>query len=279
KATLTATTWEQMLALRLTPSARSVQVSGNHIDLTPLTEVREAENVFVYGSMDLTDLTPLASLPRLKHLVLSRCSAVRDLTPLAGSGLDYIALYMLDPKLSLEPLGEMTRLTGVYIAHPALIESLAELPLGPGLTRLFLQRQIRYASLDGIERWPLLTELMLAGQWQLRELCRMPDVLGRLSYLGLSELEALDAGVLAGAARLQTLTLHDCELLGGLDALRELPLLTGVTLSRSTATGAPLDLSPLAELPALTVTVADNMPLTGADQIPPERLRRTRTRP
>ncbi|MFK8912862.1 leucine-rich repeat domain-containing protein, partial [Streptomyces sp. YS-3] len=81
KATLTATTWEQMLALRLTPSARSVQVSGNHIDLTPLTEVREAENVFVYGSMDLTDLTPLASLPRLKHLVLSRCSAVRDLTP------------------------------------------------------------------------------------------------------------------------------------------------------------------------------------------------------
>ncbi|MFF1479198.1 NACHT domain-containing protein [Streptomyces sp. NPDC058301] len=279
RAALTVTTPEQLLALRLVPDARCIQVSGNHIDLTPLTEVREAERVFVYGSMDLADLTPLARLPRLNHLVLSRCSAVRDLTPLAGSGLEYIAVNLLDPDLSLEPLGEMTGLTRVYIGHPALIESLAELPLGPQLTALYLQRQIRYASLTGIERWPLLTDLTLAGQSQLRELSRMPDLLGRLRYLGLCELDALDLGGLADAARLQTLSLTGCQLPNGLGPLRDLPQLTELSLFGSATTGAPLDLSPLADLPALTIKVRDDLPLIGVDLIPPERLRRTRTRP
>ncbi|MGP9021572.1 NACHT domain-containing protein [Streptomyces sp. BR1] len=279
EASLTATTREELQALRLVPGARRVRVSGNHSDLTPLTEVREAEYVFVYGSMDLTDLTPLASLPRLKDVGLSRCSALRDLTPLVGPTLEHLSLYMLDPDLSLEPLREMTGLKSLYIAHPALIESLAELPVGPRLNSLMLQRQIRYASLDGIERWPLLTRLTLAGQSQLRELCRRPDLLGRLTYLGLFELDTLDLGVLASAARLQGLVMTECELPAGLGALRDLPQLTELHLSRSTTAGAPLDLSPLGDLPALTIRVPDDMPLVGAEQISPSRLKIFRTRP
>lgn len=276
---LTATTPEQLHALRLVPDARSIQVSGNHTDLTPLTEVQEAECLFVYDSMDLTDLTPLASLPRLKQVGLYWCSALRDLTPIATPGLKRISLYMLDPELSLEPLREATDLKSAFIGHPALIESIAELPLGPQLTSLVLERQIRYASLNGIERWPLLTNLTLAGQSQLRELCRMPDLLGRLTHLGLYELAPLDLSALAGAARLQNLSLSECQLPYGLGALRELPQLSKVRLSTSTAAGTPLDLTPLADLPALTITVPDNMPLIGADLFPPERLKRTRTRP
>ncbi|MFC0849085.1 NACHT domain-containing protein [Streptomyces noboritoensis] len=279
QAVLAATTRQQMLALRLVPDARCIQVSGNHTDLSPVAEVRRAEYVSVYGSMDLTDLAPLASLPRLKHLSLSRCSSVRDLAPIARPGLKRLALYMLDPDLSLEPLREMPDLVSVSIGHPLLIESLAELPLGPGLTSLDLERQIRYASLDGIERWPLLTRLTLAGQSQLRELCQMPDLLGQLEQLQLDALDPVDLEVLAGATRLQRLILVECELPSGLGALRELPQLTGVNLFRSTAAGGPLDLSPLAGLSALTIAAPDNTPLIGTDQIPPERLNILRTRP
>ncbi|WP_180357441.1 NACHT domain-containing NTPase [Streptomyces sp. TLI_146] len=278
-AVLTATTPEQLLALRLVPGAHRVQVTGNHSDLTPVAEVREAEYVFLYGSMDLTDLTPLASLPRLKQLGLSRCSALRDLTPIARPDLEHISLYMLDPDLSLDPLREATGLKSAFIGHPALIESVAELPLGPLLTRLVLERQIRYASLDGIERWPLLTDLTLAGQAQLRQLRAMPDLLGRLSYLGLHELESLDLRLLGGATELRSLALTECELPAGLGALRELPRLTRLWISRSTTAGHPLDLAPLADLPALTITVPDDTPFLGADLIPPERLQTFRTRP
>ncbi|MEU4351541.1 NACHT domain-containing protein [Streptomyces sp. NPDC023838] len=279
QAFLTVTTGGQLQALRLLPGARHIQLSGNHSDLTPLIAARETEWLFVYGSMDLADLTPLASLPRLKRLYLSRCSAVQDLTPLTGSGLEHISLYMLDPELSLEPLREMPGLISVSVGHPALIESLTELPVGPRLTSLTLQRQIRYASLRGIERWPLLTDLTLTGQSQLRELCRMPDVLGRLRRLCLYELGSLDLRMLARATRVQSLVLTECEIPGGLGPVRELPQLTEIYLSRSTTAGAPLDLSPLADLSALTIRAPDDQPLTGADQIPPDRLKRTRTRP
>ncbi|WP_344074391.1 NACHT domain-containing protein [Streptomyces crystallinus] len=279
EAFLTATTQEQLNALRLVPRARLVQLTGNHADLTPVTEVRDAEYVFLYGNLDLTDLTPLASLARLKRIGLNRCSAVRDLVPIAKPGLEHISFSMLHPELSLEPLREATGLTSAFIGHPAVIESIAELPLGPLLSSLVLQRQIRYASLDGIERWPLLTDLTLAGQAQLRDLCRRPDVLGRLTYLGLHELESLDLSVLAGAAELQVLHLYGCELPNGLAALRELPRLTAVRLTRSTTAGRPLDLAPLADLPALTVTVPDDTAFFGAERIPPERLKRIRTRP
>lgn len=279
RAVLTATTPEQLLAFRLVPGAHRIQVTGNHTDLTPVAEVREAEYVFVYGSMDLTDLTPLASLPRLKQVGLSRCSALRDLTPIARPGLEHLSLYMLDPDLSLEPLREATGLKSAFIGHPALIESVTELPLGPQLTSLVLERQIRYASLDGIERWPLLTSLTLAGQAQLRQLCAMPDLLGRLAFLGLNELESLDLRLLGGATALQSLTLTECELPAGLGALRELPRLTQLWLSRSTTAGHPLDLAPLADLPALTITAPDDALFLGADLIPPERLQRFRTRP
>ncbi|MEV6553389.1 NACHT domain-containing protein [Streptomyces sp. NPDC051597] len=279
RARLTATTHEQLLALRLVPGAQRIQVSGNHNDLSPLVEVQGAEDVFVYGSMDLTDLSPLASLPRLKELGLSRCSALRDLTPIARPGLEHISLYMLDPELSLDPLREATGLKSAFIGHPALVESVAELPLGPLLTSLVLERQIRYASLDGIERWPLLTRLTLAGQSQLRQLRAMPDVLGRLTHLGLHELGPLDLRLLGGATNLQSLSLSECDLPAGLGALRELPQLTQLWPARSTAGGRPLDLSPLADLTALTITVPDGIPFTGGEHIPPQRLQTFRTRP
>ncbi|MFD9791720.1 NACHT domain-containing NTPase [Streptomyces sp. NPDC059070] len=278
-AFLTATTEEQLYALRLVPQIRLVHVTGSHSDLTPLTLVPDVERVSLYGSLDLTDLTPLASLRRLKQLDLNRCSALRDLSPVARPGLEHISLHMLDPELSLEPLREATDIRTVGIGHPLLIESLAELPLGPRLAGLRLERQIRYASLDGIDRWPLLTDLALSGQAQLRELSELPDLLGRLTRLELQEIEFLDPRLFAGATELQSLSLSECELPFGLGALRDFPRLTRVSLSRSTTAGGPVDLAPLGDLPALTVSVPDDLTLTGADRIPPERLRIQRTRP
>ncbi|MGA4861044.1 NACHT domain-containing protein [Streptomyces lavendulocolor] len=255
-------TAEQLEALRHVPDVRSVHMEGDHDDLTPLLVLDDLRRLFVYENAALRDLSPAARFPGLRAVGLNRCASLTDLSPLAGPALEWLSLYDGHSALDVGPLRDMPNLKGLHLGHPLLVESLAELPAGPRLANLTLQRQVRYVSLDGIERWPSLTSLALSSPTQLDQLTRLspPPPVTRLT---LNELAPLDLGVLGGLVGLEELFLWRCELSHGLAPLRDLPSLTSLTVWLCGTGGGPLDLGPLAGKEDLTVTVTDDMTLTG----------------
>ncbi|MEU0374472.1 NACHT domain-containing protein [Streptomyces sp. NPDC006283] len=262
----------QFQALRHTPGARRVHVSGSHADLAPLLVLHAPEWLFVYRNRSLADLSVLASLSGLRDVGLSQCPEIRDLSPLARPGLERLSLYELHPDLGPDPLRDMTDLRDLHLAHPLLMESLKELPVGDRLTSLGLARQTRYLSLEGIDRWPRLEALTLAGTTQLRQLSRMTSP-PALTSLTLNEHDPLDLRLLRGLKSLSRLHLWRCSIPEGLGALRELPALTTLHLSQCQQFSAPLDLTPLAGLDRLTITVYDDDPsMAGKDLFPEARL-------
>jgi hypothetical protein len=271
-------TRKQLDALRLVPKARRVHLSGDHTDLGPLLVLEDPEWLFVYGNFALADLSPLASLPGLTGVGVSLCPEVRDLSPLARPGLEWLSLVEIHRHVSLEPLGEMPDLRSINLSHPVLMESVRELPIRPQLTELALSRQTRYLSLEGIERWPQLESLTLASPTQLRQLSRMRAPAG-LTRLTLHEHDPLDLSLLGHLTQLETLYLWRCNMPGGLGALRDLPALESLVLVRCAPAGAPIDLSPLAGMERLTITLSDDAAVVGRDLIPESRIVEMRGNP
>ncbi|WP_229890466.1 NACHT domain-containing protein [Streptomyces lavendofoliae] len=264
-------TAEQFRALRHVPEVRSLHMEGDHADLSPLHALDDLRRLFVFENAALRDLSPLARFPGLYGVGLSRCSSLTDLSPLAGPGLEWLSLYEVGPGVRVEPLGDMPDLRMLHLGHALLIEALDELPVGPRLTSLTLQRQVRYVALDGIERWPSLTSLALSSRTQLRQLTRMASP-PRLTSLTLNDFAPLDLGALTGLATLERLFLWRCALTGGLAPLRDLPGLTELELWQCETGDGPVDLGPLADREDLTVTVTDDMPLTGGELLGAGRL-------
>ncbi|TJZ54665.1 NACHT domain-containing protein [Streptomyces piniterrae] len=262
---------EQLDALRYIPTVRAVHLEGNHSDLTPLLALDDLRRVYLYDNATLSDLSPLRNFPRLSQVGLSRCSALQDLTPLAGTVLEQLSLSEGPAEVFAEQLRDMPNLKILHLAHPMLIESLGELPIGPQLTSLSLQRQVRYVSLEGIELWPSLTSLALASATQLRQWARMPTP-PHLSSLILNELIPLDLSLLSGCAQLEKLVLWRCDLSEGLGPLRDLATLTSLTLWQCSEGDGPLDLSPLVGTEQLTITLSDDTPCIGSESFAPSRL-------
>ncbi len=263
-------TAEQLHALRHVAHARRVDLVGSHSDLSPLLVLRDPEWLFVYNNAVLTDLTPLASLPPVKDIRLSWCSQVRDISPLARPGLEALGLISVHPDVSVEPLKDMPDLRMFLLNHPLLIESVGELPIGPGLTELVLFQQARYVALDGVERWPGLTALTLSGATQLRQLARTAS-LARLTKLTLFQVEPLDLELLSGLAHLEELNLQECEVPRALDPLLCLPSLRTLRFVNCPQPGPPVDLGPLAAMEQLTIGPGST-PVTGADESAPSRI-------
>ncbi|MFE7104716.1 NACHT domain-containing protein [Streptomyces sp. NPDC057575] len=262
---------DQLDALGHTRQARRIHVSGDHSDLGPLLVLDAPEALFLYDNHVLTDLSVLASIPSLTDVGLSRCSQVQDLSPLAGPGLRSLLLYEINPDVSLEPLRNMTGLKDFTAQHPLLIESVGELPLGPQLVNLGFSRQTRYLSLDGIERWPHLDSLTVGGRTQLRQLEQHPS-LATLTGLGVHEVDHFDPRMIAALTGLQRLFLFRCGSIADLAPLRELPALTSLRLSHFARDAPPIDLSPLASMERLTLTLLGDTRVTGTDLFPPGRI-------
>ncbi|MFG2623360.1 NACHT domain-containing protein [Streptomyces sp. NPDC048473] len=262
---------DQLSALHHTRGARRIHVSGDHCDLGPLLLLDAPEALFLYDNHALTDLSVLASVPSLADVGLSRCSRVQDLSPLAGPGLRSLLLYEINPDVSIEPLRDMTGLKDFTAQHPLLIESVGELPIGPQLVNLGFSRQTRYLSLDGIERWPHLDSLTVGGRTQLRQLERHPT-LSMLTGLGVHEVDHFDPRLIPALTGLQRLFLFRCGTVGDLTPLRDLPGLTSLRLSHCAQDAPPIDLSPLAGIKRLTVTLLDDTRATGTELFPPERI-------
>ncbi|MFI6643503.1 NACHT domain-containing protein [Streptomyces sp. NPDC050504] len=239
----------------------------------PLHE--DLEWLHFYSNPLIDDLTPLGALPKLRSLGLVGCPAVSDLAPIAGTGIERLHLNDLGSLRSLEPLGALPRLERLCLDFPAGLRSVGDLPLPSGLEALGLFDEAGGIGLDGLARWSRLKWLSLHGDGQFAELAATAFPF-RLSTLQCRNVPALFPEALAHHQDLTTLWLGRCRLTGPLDPLRSLSRLTGLRLAGCDAQG-PIDLSPLADLPDLVVTVEDDTEVSGADAFPPGRLRRERT--
>jgi hypothetical protein len=263
---------EQLQAVRYVPGARRVHVSGDHPDLTPLLPLQALDWLYLADNRKVSDLTPLASLPAFSKFSLSHCENVRELAPLARPGLTELSLYSLDHEISLDALSGMPDLRSVLLAYPVFMESVGELPIGPQLTELHLFLETRYLTLDGVERWPRITEMTLASETQIRELARFPSLDG-LTVLSLQKQDPLELDRILHLADLRLLYLWQCELPQGLAPLRELPALRNLMLSSCAQSGTPIDLSPLAGLEDLTIRLlGGDTPVVGEDRFAPGRI-------
>lgn len=267
---VSAATAEQMAALRYVPEARAIRLRGDHANLSPLVLRRGMEKLFVFDNKDLTDITPLASMHSLTELGLSLCPEVRDLSPLADLPLIWLTLNRLHPDVAAEQLEPFTDVRTLTLGNHLRARSIGELPLGRHLKSLTLLWEAKALSLEGIEQWTELDQLGLRSLAQLQQLCRT-RAFGRLHRLSLELMEGLDLAVLTGPASLRTLTLSRCHLQRGLEPLRELSALTQLSLFAPPGE-SPYDLTPLAGLDALTITLGSDTPTIGVELFPPERI-------
>ncbi|MFF3260454.1 NACHT domain-containing protein [Streptomyces sp. NPDC002932] len=260
---------QQVAALRYVPEARAIRLQGAHADLSPLVLRHGMAKLFVFDNKDLTDITPVASIHSLTEVGLSQCPSVRDLSPLAGLPLTWLTLNRLHPDVAAEQLEPFTGVRTLTLGHPFRASSIGELPLGRNLTSLHLLWEAGDLSLEGLEQFDELEELSLQSLGQLQQLCGSPD-LQRFGQLTLDWLNNLDLTVLAGFTTLSQLNLFRCQV-QELTPLRELPALTMVNLSVPPETGS-YDLTPLAGLDALTIALGHDVPATGTELFPPERI-------
>ncbi|MDG4858674.1 NACHT domain-containing protein [Streptomyces sp. T-3] len=264
-------TAQQLRALRFTPRAKWVQVSGDHTDLGPLRPLRQLDVLALEGNAVLTDLGPLAALAPLRAVSLLGCSALRDLSPLVTTGVEQLGLAALDPELSLAPLSDARSLRHVDLNYTVPVRSVGELPFGPDLSHLALYSDTEHIALEGIERWTQLRQLSVSGPLQTSQLGLVPRTTS-LSFLRI-QYAATDLDRLADLMRgLEELVLWRCELPHGLVPLRELPALGSVWIAECTRAGEPIDLSPLADLDHVTVTLSGETPVLGEDLLPAHRL-------
>ncbi|MFE7115154.1 NACHT domain-containing protein [Streptomyces sp. NPDC057654] len=264
---------KQLTALRCIPEVQRVSLNGSHTDLMPLVHANSLERLTILDNYVLSDLSPIAYTSNLRVFSLNRCPRVSNLSPLTGPGLTSLALHNVHPDISLDPLRDMPDLQTLRIDHPTLINDVGEIPVGPQLAHLALHPQTRHLNLHGIERWPHLTALTLGGSTQLHQLSET-NPLTRLSNLSLEELDSLDLSLLKQLIQLQQIILWRCDIPEGLGSLRDLPNLTSLWLSACAVSGPPIDLSPLADMQNLGITLAGKTQVLNEDRIPPERLTR-----
>ncbi|NGN64208.1 NACHT domain-containing protein [Streptomyces sp. A7024] len=268
-------TREQLEQLPRLPHHTRPTIYGCPLDLPDdLHLLRHVRTLGLFGTPGVSDLQAFRPLPELRELALQNLEEIESLEPLRGSSLEALYLYGLRRDLDLSPLADLPELTSFCIDTPVPGDSLDGLPLNPGLTQLGLYEQAGNADLSGVDRWPGLTTMTLSGPHQydqIRLLSRLPE----LKWLNLREQETPDLRALTPCQHLETLIAIDVQEVLYLEALRDMPNLTFVSLGGPT----PLDLSPLADLDHLTISVGRKTPFTGADRIPRERFTLPARRP
>ncbi|MGW1227111.1 hypothetical protein [Streptomyces sp. NPDC001515] len=199
------------------------------------------------------------------------CPEIRDLSPLAELPLTELTVNRLHPGLPAAQLEQFTELRQLFLGHRfPRVGRVGDLRTNPHLRSLNLIGDAEGLSLEGVGQWRELADLGLGSATQFRELCMMSDV-PPLRRLTLDRLEDPDLSLLRGLPGLADLSLTRCRTSGGLAPLREMPALTRLHLF-APGDGVPYDLSPLADLDGLTVSLASSTPVTGAELLPPERL-------
>ncbi|MEV5380214.1 NACHT domain-containing protein [Streptomyces nondiastaticus] len=258
---------EQIRALPRLRHVRHVTVEGNHRITGEITRHEHLESLDLLGNHELTDLTPLIHCRQLKRLGLVECPAVKSLSPLTTTKVELLSLGRLMDGLSLGPLAEHTSLRHLHLGCRPVLRT-ADLPVGPQLTGLTLASDARSITLDDLGLWPGLSWLGITGGAQAAALTQL-ETPPSLTTLQLYLHPELDPRTLVRHQGVRELTLGGCTLSGSL----EMRALTTLALNACHAAEAePVDLTPLAPLERLTITVRNGTPVRGADLFPPERL-------
>ncbi|MCX5180074.1 NACHT domain-containing protein [Streptomyces virginiae] len=225
----------------------------------------DLEHLFVFRNDELADLSLLTPLDRLAFLGLSMCPNVRDLAPLSGLPLRELSLVGLPDGLPLEPVRGLS-LETLNLGYRPSADRIGDLPLPRGLRGLSLLRAAGGLSLEGLNRLPILENLTITGDAQFDEL--VETCAPALKNLSLAD-SAPNLTRLLQHQRLTALSLNQCSV-GDLSPLRSLPGLRFLWLNQSEGSH---DLTPLADLDHVVITVFGGATVTGAENIPPERLR------
>ncbi|MFE5718419.1 NACHT domain-containing protein [Streptomyces erythrochromogenes] len=225
----------------------------------------DLEHLFVYRNGGLTDLSLLAPMDQLAFLGLSMCPNVRDLAPLSGLPLRELSLVGLPAGLPLEPVCGLP-LERLTLGYRTSADRVGDLPLPEGLRGLHLLPAAAGLSLEGLERIPELESLSVVGDDRFDELTEMAAP--ALTHLAVAA-AAPDLGRLLRYQQLIGLTLNQCSI-SDLAPLRSLLGLRFLSLNHCEGS---LDLTPLAGLDRVTITVFGGAAVTGAELFPPERLR------
>ncbi|MGW4362679.1 NACHT domain-containing protein [Streptomyces californicus] len=257
----------QLSALRLIPELHNVHVTGDHQDLSAVTSAPGVKRVFVFGNSRIADVNALAAMPRLREIGLSHCPQIRSIEPLARPRLEWLSLVELHPALDPGPLADLPDLRYLTLGHPFVMESIGELPVCAGVSRLDLLRETSYLNLEGLEAWTSLRLLALYGASHLRQLNRMPALHG-LEHLRLIQIPRTELRWTAPFTELRNLTLFVDDAPCDLSPLADLPSLESLKLYGE----MPYDLTPLTSRENLTIHVAHNTHVTGAHLFPPERI-------
>ncbi|MFG2298148.1 NACHT domain-containing protein [Streptomyces sp. NPDC048603] len=222
-----------------------VLIRSGMADLRALTVHEGLQYLGLYSCPELSELGSLTALPRLQTLVLNDLRAGLDLSPLA----------------------ELRLLDWLTVSTPTGVQRVSELPAPRTLKALVLvTSELR---LDSLEPWSQLDHLTIKRPALLEDLAALPPLPG-LRTLSVLEHPVLDPASLLGQPQLKSLSFGGCQCPEGLDALRELPELTQLTLS---GPGSYYDLTPLAGLDGLTVALSPKIQVEGLGRIPPERIK------
>ena len=219
-----------LAALRFFPQLEEVALSSELTDLAALTGLQSLRKLTLHDET-VNDVRMLAALPALARLDLrlgepwpSGVSALGELPALrelnfAGNLLVWRGTFLL-------PAVESAVFEAGFHSNTPL-RDLRGLPEMPRLTRL---KVTATASLRGLERFPHLVELELAGPFtDLAPLAELAEV----RTLKLTGERFFDLGPVARMAGLRTLELHRSHGLD-VDPLTEAPRLREVTAPRCT---------------------------------------------
>ncbi|MFB6805555.1 NACHT domain-containing protein [Streptomyces sp. NPDC056387] len=259
---------QELAVLGRMPHIQRVHLTWNGPVPEAISGRRDLEWLVIHRNPGLTDLAPLAGHPSLRHLGVLDCPEVSGIEAVAELSADSLAFGYLRDGLSLAPLAAVDGLKSLVIGFEPQQRRIGDVPAAEGLTSLALWQGVRRMTLDGIDRWPGVKDLTIAGGMQYRELVRSLPLPG-LHSLQLRHAAPVSAAALVPYQQLTELVLLRCVFEGTLEPLTELPGLRRLVLRECLGT---LDLSPFAETDGLVVEVDRRTGVVGAERIPPERL-------
>jgi len=148
--------------LRHLTQLRVVRCRGDVVDVAPLADIPQLEHLELVQNDVLRDLSPLARCRSLAELHLNFCPLLRDLSPLGRSSVQRLSLHFM-AGLDFGSLTGMRQLRVLTVRDPAIAGGLDRLPADLALRELSIQNRLPETSLRGIERWPTLERLEVAG--------------------------------------------------------------------------------------------------------------------
>ncbi|WP_327282790.1 NACHT domain-containing protein [Streptomyces sp. NBC_01205] len=260
---------EQLSVLGRMPHVQRVHLTWNGAIPTDISGRRDLEWLVIHRNPALTDLAPLAGHPKLRHLGVLDCPEVTGIEAVAElAAADSLAFGYLREGLSLAPLAAVEGLKSLVIGFEPEQRWIGDVPAAEGLTSLALWQGVRRMTLDGIERWPGVKDLTIAGSLQYRQLVRSLPLPG-LGSLQIRHAASVSAAALVPYRHLTELVLIRCAFEGTLEPLTELPGLRLLVLRECLGT---LDLSPFADTDGLVIEVDRRTSVVGAERLPPGRL-------